>query len=407
MTAEAPSLSHLRRELILLGIARGMIFWYAIEKLFEIHIGLSAQQIVLVGMLAQGSKVVFELPTSVFADRWNRRNILIIAQLAMITCCLIAGSSHGIAIYSIGVLFWSLSDALSSGVYEAFAYDSIKAAGHERRFKRVYTRMKSSELISMALAGIVAGLLGVIFNVRLSFYLSIIPSVVSIVLLVRMKEPHFERTADNALNWIGHLGSAFRTLLSTRIRWAAGMYVVFIGLLSIWYEYYQLVGIDIHLRALLFGSLISVLTIGMMVGSELAHRFASNRSTIACVWLGLLATHLVGLRFHNATLAFINLFLTFIALMMLELYLELYLQENIPSERRATIMSLATTLGYAGFFVLATVFALVLKSVGIRWALTIASLPLLVLGIIDLLRNIPWAIGKTTDSSLPEELVEP
>jgi MFS family permease len=404
VTKSQPTLAYLRKYLILIGIAEGMIFWYAIEKLFEAHIGITPEQIILIGVVAQGSKIIFELPTSVFADRWNRRNTLIASALLTLLCTVILGIADSVLMYVIGTLVWALGDALRSGVNEAFAYDSLKAAGFKSHFQKVYTRMKSGNLGSMALAGIAAGVLSTYLDLRIPYFLSTIPILISILLLLRLEEPPIKRTTDAATSWWGHIKGAGKLISSSKLRWPATIYISLFGLLSIWYEYYQLLGIDIKLSPFLFGSLISVLTLGMVAGAEIAHKKGGTKPMILLVWLTLMATHLVGLRFGTVLSAFISLFITFIALQLHEIYLEIHLQDNIPSERRATIMSLIGTLGYAWFFLLAGIIVFALKPLGIRGALTLASLPLLILGIIDIIKGIPWAAGKKSPESLPDEL---
>lgn len=110
-------LKPIKVQLYILAIARGTVFWYAIEKLFELQINITLPQIVIIGIIAQASKAIFEIPTSIVADRWSRRNILLAANVFMIICSIILGTSSTMIIYIIGTLFWSLSDALSSGVY--------------------------------------------------------------------------------------------------------------------------------------------------------------------------------------------------------------------------------------------------------------------------------------------------
>lgn len=402
-----PSLSFLRKHLILISLARGLIFWYAIEKLFEVHIGMTAQQIVLVGVLAQGSKVLFELPTSVFADRWNRRNMLLAAEALMILCSIILGTASSITGYIIGALVWALSDALASGVLEAFAYDSLKATGNTSHFKKVYTRMTSCHLVSLAVAGVVAGVLSMYFNLRVPFFLATIPLLFSMVLLLRLKEPPLKRTTEMAMSWVGHIGGAFKIMAGSKLRWPATIYISLFGFLHIWFEYYQLVGIDIKLGSFLFGLLITILTLGMAVGSEIAHHRGGTKRIVLLVWLVLMVTHLVGLRFGTPVAAFISLFITFVALQLQGIYLSVHVQDNIPSERRATIMSIMSTMGYVWFFALAGLFVLVLEPLGIRGALSIASLPMLVLGAIDLARGLPWAHGKRSTEPLDDELGVP
>ena len=225
-------------------------------------------------------------------------------------------------------------------------------------------------------------------------------------LLLRLPEPPIRRTADGTLGWVGHIGGALKILAGPKLRWPALLYAILIGLLSVWYEYYQLLGIDIRLTPVLFGSLLSVLTIGMVVGSEIAHRRPATRRMLLTVWGVLLATHLAGLRFRNVWIAFVSLFITFVALMLLEIYLEIYVQATISSERRATVFSLAATLGYVCFFLFAGLFVVMLKGFGVRGALTAVSLPLLALGVADMAQGSRWATGQVAPEPLTEEVAE-
>ncbi len=395
----------LKRQLIVIGALRGVILWYAIEKLFETRIGLNAQQIVLVGVLAQGSKVIFELPTSVVADRWSRRKLLLLAQVAMVTCSIIMGFSNGLLTYCIGTLIWSLSDALSSGVYEAFAYDSIEAGGLGKSVRKIYARMHSAQYFSMALAGVAAGVVSIFFSLRWSYFITVVPALLVAMLMLRLPEVS-RRSVVAGSSWTGHIGEALKTLWAPKLRWAALLYICLSGLLSIWYEYYQLLGVDVRLSSFWFSILITVLTLGMVAGAEIAHHRQGTAGTLGVVWATILIAHLVGLRFHTAATVFLSLFVVFVALMLLQMYLELYIQSVISSERRATIFSVMTTVSYAWFFVLAAVFSVALRWLGIRGALTLAATPLLLLGVIDLMRRTPWVPNKESPDIVGEELPE-
>jgi hypothetical protein len=123
-----------------------------------------------------------------------------------------------------------------------------------------------------------------------------------------------------------------------------------------------------------------------------------TRRAILTSWLVITLSHLVGLRLHNPWLFLVNTLLIFVGLRLLFVYLEVYLHDHISSERRATIVSLASTLGYGIFFVLAVGFALLQKKLGVVAAITWVSLPLLSLGLIDMVIGLPWAMKRKTSS---------
>lgn len=375
-------------------ILRGFVFWYGIEKLFQLHIGLSLQQIVIIGIIAQASQVIFELPTSVVADRWSRRNILIIAHAAMIASCIVLALSRNIGVYSAGVVLWACFNALSGGVYEAFAYDYLATRDLKDKFRKVYTRMVSAELLALALTGILAGVISKFISLQINFWLTIPFFIISTLLLLSLEEPPIKRTAEAGLSWLWHLREAVNVMRRKSVRTATALFIALLGLQSIWYEYYQLIGIDVKVPTVVFGSMIAILTIGMMLGAEIAHKWPATRSIVIPLWLILILTQLLGLRTGNAALALINIFIAFAAFRALRAYIEITLHDRVESNVRATIFSLASTAGYALFFLLALAFTFLLPHIGVRQTLTIVSLPVLILGARDILRKIQWVVEE-------------
>lgn len=387
----------LRKKLAFLAFARGLVFWYAIEKVFYLDIGISIQLIVVAGVISQGSKIVFELPTSVFADRWSRKKTLIAADIALIGSSLIIGLSNSFATIVPGLLAWALADALMSGVYEAFIYDSLATQGWQKRFRRVFTRMTTIELFAIAAAGAVAGLFAKFANLRVSFILTVIPMLVSILILRSMREPPIKRTTDEGLSWWRHLGGAVNLLRGKHIIWPVVLSIGLVGFISVWYEYYQLVGVDVGMSDALIGIMIGVATIGMALGSEIAHKRAGTKGMLLVGWVILTGSHLVGLQFRSQIAALLSLFVVFLGLRLMHTYLEVYIHERIPSSRRATIFSLAGTMAYGWFFILALAYSQAVRYFDARATLIITSLPLLILGAIDVARRLPWSTAKSID----------
>lgn len=308
------------RRLIILAAAQGMIFWYAIEKLFYSDIGVSLSQIVVLGLIAQGSKILFEIPTSVYADRWSRRGTLIFASMMMIIASLTIGISSSYVIFIVGILCWSLSDALRSGVYEAFAYDSLKANDMQSEFRRVHTRMAVMELLSSTTVGLLAGVIGHYFGLRADFVLSIIPMIIAIGLLYRMTEPDITRTSETGENWMQHIGGSLTLLKHRHILWVVLMLTVLMGYTFVWYEYNQLVGIEIGLPDAWFGILMASLALGMAFGAELAHRKRGTRRVIGFGWFMFVLAIFAGLQVSTSGIVMPAIFVIFACMRMLRIW---------------------------------------------------------------------------------------
>jgi MFS family permease len=389
------SYKHLKRQLLIVAGAQGAIFWYAIEKLFYIDSGVTMQGVVLLGLVAQLPKVVLEIPTSVLADRWSRRNALISANVLMVVSSLIIGLSSHLAGFVVGLLVWSVSDSLRSGVYEAFTYDGLKSIGWQSAFRKLYTRMWSVELVVMTFAGIASGFIGRYTDMRVNFFLTIPIVLVAVLTLLKMKEPPIKRTTEIGENWLKHLSGSMKILKKPTLIWVVALYVAMLGLTRVWFSSYQLVGIDVRLPEVFFGFLIAAITGGQVLGVEFAHRFPAKRRFILALWLVITCASTIGLLAVSPLGAMANILVLFVGLRAARVFMEVYLHDRIPSERRATIFSLSESISYLVCGLLTVAISVLLHTMSIRPALIIVSVPLIIMAVIDVLKKISWASEKT------------
>src|SRR5580698_6634925 len=113
------------RPLYLAGFFLGVNFWAPVEKLFLSHIGFTTAT---VGLLAATYAVVvpfLEIPSGIVADRWSRRGILMIADLALAASALVGGLSTNVATYLVAALLLGCYFALQSGTADSIIYDVL------------------------------------------------------------------------------------------------------------------------------------------------------------------------------------------------------------------------------------------------------------------------------------------
>ena len=92
---------------------------YAVSALLFQSNGIDVFQISLLLAINTIPCIVLEIPSGILADRWSRKNLLVIASLLKalgFTCWLI--SSH-FFMYAIGYICWGISSAFCSGTKEA------------------------------------------------------------------------------------------------------------------------------------------------------------------------------------------------------------------------------------------------------------------------------------------------
>jgi MFS family permease len=135
----------------------GINFWAPVEKLFSTHIGFTTAS---VGLLAATYAVVvpfLEIPSGILADRWSRRGVLMIADLALAASALVGGISTSVPMYLAAALLLGCYFALQSGTADTIIYDVlVEETGSSDGFERELGRLRlleSTALVSSALAG--------------------------------------------------------------------------------------------------------------------------------------------------------------------------------------------------------------------------------------------------------------
>jgi MFS family permease len=392
-----------QKHIYLFSFFEGLIFWYAIEKLFMQSIGLSIATIVTIGLIAQAGKMVFEIPSSVLADRWNRRNTLILGTLIMvIASALLPLAKTGLE-YTLFVLLWTAYYAFKSGTDTAFIFDSLRMYRAERQFQHILARYHSWEYIGLIVSGLVTGFIVTATNVQIPFWLTVVPLLCGAFVLWRLPEPRLENH-DEQSKWWSHAVYAAREIKQRSIVWVVALYAMLFALLFIWYEYYQVYGLAVHTPDLWFGSLLAVMCLGLIAGAEITRRITITKKVIVLFWLVLAATHLSGFLVTSFVSCMLIIFVTMAAIQVLYLSFVNTINQNIGSARRATVISLAGSASQVMFLPLALLFRAATDAWSVQAAFTVASLPLLILGLVDVARRIPWL--KVSSKSFEEPLAE-
>lgn len=142
-----------------------------IYTLFLQFKGLNVFQIALLIGIWSVTQLVLEVPMGLIADRFPRRNLLIISMLAV---CI--GFSlwikGGFLFYAFGMILWGVKNSLTSGTFESFVYDELKSQGLEQNYGKISSRIEGFFQFGLMLSAIIGGLLA-----KYSFNLVLISSI--------------------------------------------------------------------------------------------------------------------------------------------------------------------------------------------------------------------------------------
>jgi MFS family permease len=164
------------------------LFMIPIIVLFWQSHGLNLKQIMLLQAGFALTVFILEIPTGYLADRWGRRNTLILG------CCF--GFAAYLS-YATGETFWrfllaeiliGIGSSLLSGTIEAMTYDTLLELGREREYRKIAGNQAFYEFNTEAASGILGGLLGAV-SLVLPLWLTAIPMALAVLTAASLQEP--------------------------------------------------------------------------------------------------------------------------------------------------------------------------------------------------------------------------
>ena len=328
------------------------------------HNGLSIFQISLLISIWSLTQLVLEVPLGAIADKYPRRNLLILALLAL-ALGLAFWLQGGFVFYAVGFVFWGFKNAMTSGTYEAFVYDELKTMGKESLYEQINGKLEGARWLGVALSAVLGGIVATI-SYQLVLIFSIITTLLAICALLTITSVRPQKSTDE-VRYLEVLKSAVRDI---RTNTSLLGIIVFLSLLFSTYgavdEYWGLIYQSLKLPVAavgilvaigygsfsLAGSTLSFFNSKIMVGREHLILCVS-----ACVFI------IAGLFHSYISLPFIFLGLYFFKVANLKL--DAKFQHAIRADQRATISSLKSLIFeifYIGFVLL---FGIISSKLGI------------------------------------------
>ncbi len=153
--------------------------------------GISASQISMLLAIWTIPAILFEIPTGILSDHWNRKYMLIIGNSCKAGCYLLWFFSETFTMFALGFLLWGLSEAFCSGSEEALLFDNLKLQKREHQFDEVYGKGHFYNNIGVAISGISGGFLAMEFGMKFVLAISVLSTLFCVALTTRFQEVNF------------------------------------------------------------------------------------------------------------------------------------------------------------------------------------------------------------------------
>lgn len=180
--------------------------------------GLSLFQIGLMETVYHISSFSMEIPTGAIADIFGRKTSRILGRISSVIATLIMILGNNVFAFGVSFFFTALSNNLESGAGEALIYDSLKEVDKEKLYMKIRGKnelfYQLTKTVSLILGGYIATLsYGGVYK------LACIVSIVSVIQALSFTEPTIGKVkrAHNLLaTFVKQIKSSIHTLKSDR-----------------------------------------------------------------------------------------------------------------------------------------------------------------------------------------------
>ena len=308
--------------------------------------GFSLIEIGIIESIFHAVSMCFEVPSGVAADVFGRKKTLVMSQIVSLISSILMIFSGGFWSTSLAVGFSALSYNLSSGTREALAYDSLKYAGQEEKYNRFASTEMIIYRISSSTATLCAGL-ALFLGYKRAYVIDTLFSIGALSIALCLKEvtadsQNVENRKESISEKLKNVILESRKFLLNN-RKARNIMIVnsLIGAVSTLVLFFLQAKLPMAgLNSLVLGPALSIMGLGAVLGARLAAFFPESSYkkmlTVGTFGVGCaLAAAFTG----NVCMMIAGGFFGAFTDDFLEVKTDVILNEMIPSEQRATLVS--------------------------------------------------------------------
>jgi MFS family permease len=366
--------------LISTGFLGNLLVIYFLSKGFSYaQIGLETSVMVLGGFL-------FEVPTGVVGDKISRKLSVLIGFAIHAAGTVVLLFLRNFPMLLLYALISALGASFVSGSFEAWLFDDLKHIGRGKEYRKVMRDAKSITIPLSATTLIIGAFLAQFYGFTLPLILSLIVELSAIILILSIPEYDFKKTERT---YLSHTLSSLRGLLQPRLFWLVFLSII-VGMQTNqfrkFFEPYLGNILTKSLGTTLMGTLgllgiveVTVRTIPRLLGVRLRDPWSRKAYSLAPVVLPVL-TVLSVVYTNPLWIVTLGIVLTIITAAF-GFNLNVEFQHRIPSEKRATILSLDRMFAGLVMAVFYAIYGFAVDKLGLSEARLTFAVALLVLGL--------------------------
>ncbi len=361
---------------------------------FLLKNGLNLFQVNLVNASYFLTLFICEIPTGAFADIFGRKTAFVASCTLMSLGLFVYGSSHTFAGFVCAEVIIAIGATFRTGAFQAWLVDSLKHRGYEGSYARIFGRETIFNQIGGGV-GAIAGAYLAAYNGAYSWYLAGTGmATVALLAYLIMEEEYFVRGTFSWKRGFASMKQVARTSIHYGVNHKAVRFIIIITFVQIyavqainmyWQPFFRGWGIREARIGFIFTGMMALIALGGFIISHI-NTTGRERSLI------LLAMAYVGVMVVASALS-PNMPLALLFFLIHEVgrgfwgpTKDSYLQQRIPSNERATIMSFCAVAPHIGGAIGLVISGAIAQMFGITVAWVVAGV-VLVGGAVVLRKN--------------------
>lgn len=326
-------------KLYLMSFIDGMWFTGPIFILFLLDRGMSFAQI---GLIMGGNYLMsflFDLPSSIWADKYSRKFILILGGLFLMLCNVLIYAFDSFLMFFVAFCLAGIGNALITGTSNAFFYDTLLSTGREKQYEKILSKLLKYYFISRMISS-VAGAYLYHIDPKSPFLLTALADLVYVLVACLLEEPQREKSISKSFTQIKE-GLVF--LLKHKLAW--NTIVIFSITGAMWdvlFDYSQPAMQISQVPVVYFGIVYSLGNFFGLLGASYYSKIKSKVDWKGIMIIYLLIDLVVALSFGTqiAVLAILSISLLTFSSGSFDIFIGSIVHDVVPSSHRATTLSI-------------------------------------------------------------------
>jgi MFS family permease len=389
MKSEIELLESNIHKLYIIKLSKWMMLYMPIIWLFYAENGLTITDLLIIQSIYSITIAIIEIPSGYVADVIGRRKALIIGTFCGVIGMSIYAFSYSFSGFLSAALCLGIGQSFISGSDTAIMYDTLLSLKRSKEFIKIEGRTISLGNFAEAFAFVAGGILAEI-SLRTPFYGQIGIAFIGFLAALSLSEPSLHRLKDGKTNPWRNIKNIiqFSIIDNSTLRHFI-LYSSIIGAATLtmaWFSqpFFMSMGIT---STFAFGIIGAVLNIAVAIPSLYAHeieqRFATNK-----LLFGFLLFISLGYFLMGSTTSILGLFILLIFNITRGFatpILKDYMNRHIPSEMRATVMSIRSFITRVIFATTAPFLGHIADFYSLQQSLIVSGFIFLSLGSISLI----------------------